>query len=265
MNGKKVYFISDLHLGLPTNPKSLIREKLLVNLLDEIKINAHTIYFVGDVFDFWWEYKYVVPKGFIRFLGKIAELTDAGIKINFFTGNHDVWMKSYLTDEIGVKILHQEISIDIAGKKFFIAHGDGLGPGDTGYKILKKIFTNRFLQWCYSRLHPNFSFQIANSWSKNRRKKEKYIEFKGESELLIQFAKEKLTIEHFDYFIFGHRHFPAIIDLKPNSKYINIGDWLINFTYVEFDGTEIKQYTYKKGISEIYKTDLSVRKNLDIF
>ena len=266
MTKTHTYFISDIHLGLPNREKSLKRERLLIQLLDELKENAKIIYFVGDIFDFWWEYKYVVPRGYVRFLGKIAELSDSGIDIHFFTGNHDVWMKSYLKEEIGIKIHTEELKIEINAKKFFIAHGDGLGPGDNGYKFLKKIFTNRFLQWCFSRLHPNFAFLLGSSWSHSRRKKETHYEFKGEDkELLIQFAKETLKTEEFDYFIFGHRHFPLILDVGNDSKYVNIGDWLINYTYVEFDGKNLQQYSYKSGKKEKFMADLSHKQKIEIF
>jgi len=262
---QNTYFISDIHLGLPNHEKSLEREKLLVKLLNELKEYAKTIYFVGDIFDFWWEYKYVSPSGYVRFLGKIAELTDSGIEIIFFTGNHDVWMKSYLPKELGIRLFNKELKAEINGKKFFIAHGDGLGKGDKGYKLLKIAFTSKFLQWCYSRLHPNFSFWLASLWSQTRRKKEKFYDFKGEKkEILVQFAKDTLKTEHFDYFIFGHRHFPVMLNIKK-SKYANIGDWLINFTFLKFDGTELKQYSYKNGDIEPHKTDINAKYILDVF
>ena len=264
-NRQKTYFISDIHLGLPNHDKSLVREKLLVKLLDELKENTKTIYFVGDIFDFWWEYNHVVPSGYVRLLGKIAELSDAGIEIIFFTGNHDVWMKNYLKKELGITLRYKELKTEINGKKFFIAHGDGLGKGDKGYKLLKIAFTSKFLQWCYSRLHPNFSFWLASLWSQNRRKKEKFYDFKGEeNEILVQFAKDTLKTEYFDFFIFGHRHFPVMLNLG-NSKYANIGDWLINFTFLEFNGKELQQYTFKNEIIEKHVTDLTKKYTLDIF
>ena len=265
-NKQNTYFISDIHLGLPNHKKSLVREKLLVKFLNEIKEDAKTIYFVGDIFDFWWEYKYVVPKGYVRFLGKIAEMSDAGIEIIFFTGNHDVWMKDYLSKELGIKIYHKEIKTEINGKKFFIAHGDGLGKGDNGYKLLKIAFTSKFLQWCYTRLHPNFAFGLGNLWSQTRRKKEKTYRFKGlEKEILVQFAKNTLKEEHFDFLIFGHRHFPAIIELNDTSKYANIGDWLINFTFLKFNGETLAQFSYKNGKIESHFSNLRAEYKIDIF
>ena len=266
MNSKKTYFISDIHLGLPNREKSLERELKLVKFLDEIKKDAETIYFVGDIFDFWWEYKSVVPRGFVRFLGEIAQLTDAGIKIIFFTGNHDVWMKDYLTEELGVTILTKELKTEINTKKFYIAHGDGLGPGDKSYKFLKKIFTNKFLQWCFTRLHPNFAFWIARKWSYNRRKKETYYDFKGpDKELLVLHSENVLKNDYFDYLIYGHRHFPLMIDIGKSSKHINLGDWLVNFTYGVFDGKDFILETYKNDAPETFITDLFVVKKINVF
>lgn len=266
MEKNNIYFISDIHLGLPNREKSLIREKLLIKLLDEIKVKASIIYFVGDIFDFWWEYKHVVPRGYVRFLGKIAELTDSGIDIHFFTGNHDVWMKSYLKNELGVTIHTKELELEINGKSFFIAHGDGLGPGDIGYKFLKKIFQNKFLQWCYSRLHPNFAFSIAGLWSHSRRKKETVYKFKGtDKESMIRFSKQMIKTKHFDYFIFGHRHFPLMIQISENSKHVNIGDWLVNFTFAVFNGENLSLKTFKNGFQEDFNTDLEKLQSIDIF
>ncbi len=266
MTSRKTYFISDIHLGLPNRKKSLQREKLLVEWLDTIKNDAETVYFVGDIFDFWWEYKSVVPRGYVRFLGKIAELSDAGINIVFFTGNHDIWMKDYLSNELGITILHQELKTNIGGKKFYIAHGDGLGPGDRNYKFLKKIFTNKFLQWCFTRLHPNFAFYIAEQWSHGRRKKEKQYKFYGtDKELLILHSKNVLEKEHFDYFIFGHRHFPFILDIGQKSKHINLGDWLVHFTFGMFDGENFSLKTYKNKQIQPYETDLSNVTDIQLF
>ena len=207
-----------------------------------------------------------MPKGFVRFLGKIAELSDSGVNIIFFTGNHDVWMKNYLKEELGIKILTSELKTEIKGKKFYIAHGDGLGPGDRQYKFLKKIFTNKFLQWCFSRLHPNFAFGLAKKWSHNRRKKETHYDFKGEDkELLILHSKEILKNEHFDYLIYGHRHFPLIINIENSAKHINLGDWLVNFTFGVFDGNNFTLMTYKNNFPEEYKTDLSRVHKIKLF
>lgn len=242
-----IFFASDFHLGVPTHEKSLEREKKLVRWLDSIKHQASEIYLVGDIFDFWFEYKYVAPKGFIRLLGKIAELTDSGIQVHVFTGNHDMWLRAYLPKEIGIT-LHKDNIIKIyEGKTFFIGHGDGLGPGDKKYKFLKACFANPFLQWCFERLHPNLSFAIANYWSKKSRiaTGSSDSQFLGEDkEWLMSFCKDELKKQPIDYFIFGHRHLP--LDLKPSetSRYMNLGEWINYFTYAEFDGLELSLKTF---------------------
>ena len=242
----KTYFASDFHLGVPSQEESLIREKKIVRWLSQIQEDAETIYLVGDIFDFWFEYKTAVPKGYARFFGKIAELTDAGIKVIFFTGNHDMWMFDYLEKELGVTVIKQKIEIEINGKSFLIAHGDGLGPGDIGYKIIKAIFSNKVCIWFFARLHPNFGIGFANFLSrKSRNHTKKSDSFLGEDkEWLITYAKEKLQEKHYDYFIFGHRHHPIDIDLKENSHYINLGEWISHFTYAQFDGEDLELKTF---------------------
>lgn len=231
----------------------------MVRLLEQLRTNAEAFFFVGDIFDFWWEYKRVVPKGFIRFLGKIAEITDSGVPVYFFTGNHDIWMKDYFEKEIGVKIYRKEQTITLDNKKILIAHGDGLGPGDKSYKFLKSIFTNKFLQWCYTRLHPNFALWLGHSWSNNRKNKAKKVKFYGEDkEQLILYSKEKLESEHLDYFIFGHRHFPMKIKLSEKSELINIGDWLTNYTFAVLENGNINLKTFKNNKIEDFKTDLTI-------
>lgn len=236
--GKKVYFASDFHLGVPSYAKSREREDRIVSWLDSIKQDAQRIYLVGDIFDFWFEYKQAIPKGFTRFLGKIAELTDNGIVVEFFTGNHDMWMFDYLEKELGVIIHRKEIEVTINQTKFFVAHGDGLGPGDLGYKVIKKIFSSPVSQWLFARLHPNFGIWLANFFSKSSRKHSiNDNKFLGEDkEWLITFSKEKLAKAPVDYFIFGHRHHPIEVDLGTNSKYLNLGEWITHNTYVVFDG-----------------------------
>ena len=238
-SGKKIYFASDQHFGVPDLQQSRIREEKFIRWLDSIKKNAQVLFLMGDLFDFWHEWKYVVPKGYIRVLGKIAELKDSGIDIYFFVGNHDLWMKNYFEDELGIPVFFEKKFYDINGKKFLLAHGDGLGPGDKGYKRMKKVFTNPFAQWAFRWLHPDIGMRIANYMSQ----KNKLIsgvedqKFLGEDkEFLIQYSKEKLKTEQIDYFVFGHRHLPLIFELENNSKYINLGDWISYFTYGVFDG-----------------------------
>ncbi|OFX21037.1 MAG: UDP-2,3-diacylglucosamine hydrolase [Bacteroidetes bacterium GWA2_31_9] len=252
-SNKKIYFASDLHLGLPSFEESLKREKLFVKWLDEIKTNAKEIYLVGDIFDFWFEYKKVVPRGFTRFLGKIAEITDSGITVHYFTGNHDLWIFDYLPKEIGVIVHHEPYKFEAYSKKFYVAHGDGLGPYDKGFKRLKMIFTSRPLQWLFARLHPNGAIGFGQAWSHHNRTHEKSdtYQFKGEDkEWLILYAKDILKSEHYDYFIFGHRHIPMNIKLSDNSTFINLGDWVMNFTFAEFDGENIFLRKYQNIISK---------------
>lgn len=251
----KIYFASDLHLGTPDEVSSLIREKLFVQWLDEVKNDAAEIFIIGDIFDFWHEYKTVVPKGFVRVQGKIAALCDSGIPVHIFTGNHDLWMFGYLEKELGVKLYKRPIQREFYGKKFFIGHGDGLGPGDHGYKFIKKIFNNKVCQFFFRWLHPDIGVKVANYFSYKSRfgntdSKKTLEEFKGEeNEWLIQYCKRKLKTEHYDFFVFGHRHLPLEITLKNNSRYINTGDWLDYKSYAVFDGENLEIKYYKNEMA----------------
>lgn len=238
----KIYFASDLHLGVPNKSKSLEREKLFVKWLDEIKKDATALYLVGDIFDFWFEYKKAVPKGYIRLLGKLAELSDSGIPIHFFTGNHDMWVFDYLEKEISITIHRKPLVTTLNNKRFFIGHGDGLGPKDYGYKFIKRIFANKLCQWLFEKVHPNIGISIAEFWSKKSRiaNGEKDETFHGDNEWLTQFCKEKLKTTTIDFFIFGHRHLPLNIDLNQNSKYINLGEWVNYRSYAVFDGESLE-------------------------
>jgi UDP-2,3-diacylglucosamine hydrolase len=241
--GKKVFFASDLHLGVPNKNESLLREKKFVRWLDYIKAEAEVLFILGDLFDFWFEYKNVVPKGFTRILGKIAELSDLGIEVIFFTGNHDMWMFGYFEAELNIKIIRQPKAFTISQKRFYIAHGDGLGPGDKGYKLLKKIFTNRLCQKAFAAMPPAWGFFLAQYFSGKSREVNqiKDIHFLGEDkEWLIIHSKEVLAKTHFDYFIYGHRHLPMKLSLTDNSAYVNLGDWIANFSYAVWDGKEIE-------------------------
>ena len=240
---KKVYFASDLHLGAPTLEISKAREKRFVKWLDNIKEEASALYLVGDLFDFWFEYKTVVPRGYLRFFGKLIELKDAGVEISVFTGNHDVWMFDYFQEELDIPVYYQPITQTIGNKTFFIGHGDGLGPGDKGYKLLKKVFTNRLCQWLFGCLHPNWAIGLANYFSRKSRGQEKPEDaFLGEDkEWLVQYAKRKLEQNaDIDYFIFGHRHLPLDIRLSDKSRYVNLGDWIKYNSYAQFDGQDLQ-------------------------
>jgi len=240
---KKIYFLSDFHLGTPSYTESLQREKKVVAFLDSIKTKAAEIFIVGDMFDFWFEYKTTVPKGYVRLLGKLAELTDAGIKIHFFVGNHDMWMSGYFEQELNIPVYFHPKTFEWNGKKFFIGHGDGLGPGDHGYKFLKSVFRNRISQWLFGAIHPSAGIGLANYFSRKSRIKtgHKDVNFLGEEgEWLLIFSRQMLAKEHFDYFIFGHRHYPIDYKLSETSHYINLGDWMRYFTYAVFDGNNVE-------------------------
>ena len=247
-SAKKIYFLSDFHLGAPDYESSLLREKKIVHFLDAIKTDAKEIFIVGDIFDFWYEYKKAIPKYFVRLLGKLAELTDNGIKISVFTGNHDMWMSGYFEKELNITVYHQPQTFNWNNKQFYIGHGDGLGPGDHGYKFIKKIFRNPVCQWLFGLLHPDWGIALANYFSRKSRVKTGNADsiFLGEeNEWLIIYCKEVLQQEHFDYFIFGHRHYPIDFALPQNSRYINLGDWITNYTYASFDGNQMQLHSYK--------------------
>jgi UDP-2,3-diacylglucosamine hydrolase len=240
---KKIYFLSDFHLGAPDFSSSLQREKKIVSFLEYARKDASEILIAGDIFDFWYEYKTVVPKHFVRLLGKLAEITDSGIPVLLFAGNHDMWMRGYFQNELNIPVYFEPKKFEWNNKKFFIGHGDGLGPGDHGYKFIKKIFRNKFCQWLFGQLHPSWGMALANYFSRKSRAKTGASDaaFLGEdNEWLIIFCREMLAKEHFDYFIFGHRHLPINIELNDNSRYINLGDWITHFTYAVFDGSTLE-------------------------
>ncbi len=245
--GKKIYFASDNHLGAPTKHASFPREKKFVAWLDSIKDDAAAIFLLGDLFDFWFEYKTVVPKGFTRTLGKLAEISDSGIPIYYFVGNHDLWMNGYFEEELNIPVFHQPREFSFNEKTFFIGHGDGLGPGDKGYKRMKKVFTNPSSKWLFRWLHPDIGMRLGHYFSvKNKLiSGDEDAKFLGnDHEWLVQYSKRKLDTRHYDFFVFGHRHLPLEIELNSNSRYFNLGDWISHYTYGFFDGKEfqLKQF-----------------------
>ena len=246
--GKKVYFLSDFHLGAPNDTESRKREDRLVRFLQDARKDAGIIFIVGDIFDFWFEYKTVVPKGFVRILGTLAQLADEGIQLHIFTGNHDLWMQDYLSKELNAKLYFEPQAFTIQNKQFLIGHGDGLGPGDKGYKRLKKIFTNPICQWLFRWLHPDAGIQLANYFSRKSRAKTGNADeiFLGEDkEWLILYTKEKAKTMSVDFFIFGHRHYAIDLKINDKSRYINLGDWIRLNTYAVFDGTDLQLLTWK--------------------
>ncbi len=248
MSIQKIYFASDFHLGVPTPELSLAREKRICRWLDSIKADAREIYLVGDIFDFWYEHKYTIPKGNTRLLGKIAELTDSGIPVHFFVGNHDLWMNDYFKQELNVTVHHKPVTKIFNNKTFYIGHGDGLGPGDNWYKILRCIFANKTCQWLFSRLHPNLSFYIAKRSSKRSRtttgdSDEKFLG--SENEWLFLYSRNYLKQNKVDYFVFGHRHLPLDLDVEGKARYINLGEWINYNSYAVFDGTNLELKTFE--------------------
>lgn len=246
-----IYFASDLHLGAPDHKRSLVREKHFVAWLDSIQHNAAELYLLGDVFDFWFEYKKAVPRGFVRLLGKLAELTDKGLILHIFTGNHDLWYKDYLKEEIGANVYHKPIEREIYGKKYFLAHGDGLGPGDHGYKLMKKVFVHPISKWLFARLHPNLGISLAQFMS-SKGGDHNYdnilgseVHMKGEKEFLYGHAKKMLqTRKDLDLFIFGHRHVLIDEELQENKRIIILGDWIQYFSYFVVNPIEEKLAVY---------------------
>ena len=241
--GKKIYFLSDFHLGAPNEQASRVRENNVVRFLQNAKEDAAAIFIVGDIFDFWFEYQHVVPKGFVRLLGCLASINDAGIPIHIFTGNHDLWMQDYLSKEIGAQVYFAPHEFSFSGKKFFVAHGDGLGPGDEGYKFLKKIFTSSICQWLFRWLHPDLGIKLANFFSTQSRIKTGSSDeiFLGEDkEWLIIYAKQLSQTNNANYFIFGHRHYALDLKITDTARYVNLGDWIRSNTYAVFDGNDLE-------------------------
>ncbi|MDA8885948.1 UDP-2,3-diacylglucosamine diphosphatase [Bacteroidia bacterium] len=243
----KTYFASDFHLGVPSYEESLVREKKIVRWLNFIENDCDTLFLLGDVFDFWYEYKTVVPKYYTRLLGKLATMSDAGIKIYFFKGNHDMWTFDYLNKEIGLEVIDEELNITLSNKSFHIHHGDALWKGEPGYKFIRKVFRSRFSIWIFHRLHPNFGIGLANYlsvFSRKKNSKKDEIDIPLEKEYQYQFALNHLTKNKVDFFIFGHRHKPMDIPLVNGSRLINLGDWVNKYTYATWDGKDILLHTY---------------------
>ncbi len=236
--GKKVYFVSDVHLGVPDYASSLEREKRLVAWLDRAAEDAAAIHLVGDLFDFWFEYRHTVPRGFVRVLGKLAELSDRGIPLYAYTGNHDLWMFDYFPRELGVPVFREPQSWTYGKDRFLVGHGDGIGPGDHGYKLIKRVFSNRLCQWAFARLHPNFGVGLALFWSRRSRMADagKDESFQAEREPQVVYARQVLEREAYRYFVFGHRHCPVQYPLSPESSLVNLGDWITHFSYAVYDG-----------------------------
>ncbi len=250
---KNVYFLSDAHLGCRAIPHDRTRERRLVNFLDNIKDKASAVYLLGDIFDFWYEYRTVVPRGYTRFLGKLSELTDHGVEVHFFTGNHDIWCGDYLEKECGV-ILHRDpLTVELGDKVFLLAHGDGLGDPDRKFRLLRAFFHNRTCQRLFSCLHPRWAMSFGLKWAAHSRLKHEREggdpPYMGEDkEYLVKYAKEYMKTHHdINYFIFGHRHIELDLMLSRHSRLLILGDWITLFTYAVFDGEHLFMENYIEG------------------
>lgn len=252
---KNVYFLSDAHLGSRAVPHGRMQERRLVRFLDSIKDKASAIYFLGDMFDFWYEYKMVVPKGYTRFLGKVSELTDNGVEVHYFTGNHDIWCGDYLEKECGVILHRQELTTEIYGKLFFLAHGDGMGDPDKKFRFIRGIFHSKIAQTLFSAIHPRWGVDFGLEWAKHSRLKRpdgKEPDYMGEDkEYLVQYGKSYLeTHPEINYFIFGHRHIELDIMLRRNSRLLILGEWISLFSYAVFDGEHMFLEEFIEGESQ---------------
>ena len=243
LHGKKLLFASDFHLGAPDYASSKERERRIISWLDFIAEEAAAIFLVGDIFDFWFEYKQVIPKGQLPFLAKLSQLRDRGIPILFFTGNHDLWMRDYFTQELGIPVFTHPIEIQVEGKKILVGHGDGLGPGDPTYKMLKKVFTSPISQWLFRWIHPDIGISLARAWSGNSRisnSSKNEQRFLGADEWLWAYCKEVEQSAPHDYYIFGHRHLPLQLPVGKSATYFNLGEWVTQNTYLEMSAAEVR-------------------------
>lgn len=235
----KTYFISDLHLGAPYFPDSREAECRVVKFLNSIKRDADEIFLLGDILDYWYEYKYVVPKGFVRFFGKLAELADIGVKITWLIGNHDIWLFDYLPSEIGITVVDGPIVTNIKGHRFLLSHGDGLGKTPVKFKFLRTLFRNKFCQWLYAGIHPRWTIPFAQGWSRHSRSEgmKKPQEADGEMvENLKRYAQGVADANpRIEYFVFGHLHIPVDDTLEGGARFMVLGDWISHFTFATFD------------------------------
>ena len=254
---KSIYFLSDAHLGSWAVEHRRMQERRLVRFLDSIKEKAAAVYLLGDMFDFWYEYKYVVPKGFTRFLGKLSELTDMGVEVHYFTGNHDIWAYDYLAEECGVILHKQPQTIELYGKIFYLAHGDGLGDPNKSFKVIRSIFHNKTCQWLFSGLHPRWGMWFGLTWAKHSRLKHGMggdpPDYMGDDkEHLILYTKKYIQYHsNVDYFIYGHRHIEVDKQLTKKARVIILGDWISQFSYVVYDGEHLLMQEYIEGESKL--------------
>jgi UDP-2,3-diacylglucosamine hydrolase len=253
---KNIYFLSDAHLGSRAIEHGRTQERRLVNFLDGIKHKATAVYLLGDMFDFWYEFRTVVPKGYTRFLGKLSELTDMGVEVHFFTGNHDIWCGDYLTKECGVIMHYEPLTVELYGKEFYLAHGDGLGDPDKKFQLLRAMFHSVTLQTLFSALHPYWSMAIGLNWAKHsrlKRERNKKNDYLGEDkEHLIIYTKKYLENHpSINYFIYGHRHILLDLVLSKTARVIILGDWINYFSYIVFDGKNLFLEEFVEGETKL--------------
>lgn len=257
MSPGKTYFLSDLHLGAGYFKDPKQRERAVVDFFDSIKEDAEEIFLLGDILDYWFEYKYAVPRGFIRFFGKLAELSDSGVKITWLIGNHDIWIFDYLPSELGIDVIDGSICRKINGKVFYMSHGDGIGVDSLGFRFMRAFFRNKFCQKLYSGIHPRWTIPFALGWSRSSRKgSDDYISETATYSLALEklrsFCRRKIKDNpEIDYFIFGHLHLLYTEKISSDSEMVILGDWISKFSYAEFDGTELRLKKY--DVSEFIK------------
>ncbi len=245
---KKIYFVSDSHLGVPDAHASMQREKALVHWLEMISEDASEVFLLGDIFDFWFEYRYVVPRGYVRLLGKLAELTDRGIPVHYFTGNHDMWTFGYLENEVGLIVHRGTVFFNRHGKKLMIGHGDGLGKGDYSFKMIRRVFSSRFCQRMFAFIHPGTGIRLALFLSGSSRRYNRVsdkVYLGKEKEVLFRYCQQVHANSAHDYYIFGHRHLPLHEEIAPGAFYVNTGDWVQHFSYAVLDQGEIHLERFK--------------------
>ena len=240
--GQRVYFASDFHLGVPDEATSRARELKIIRWLEMARRDAAAIYLLGDVFDFWFEYRHAIPKGFTRLKGKLAEIADAGVPVTIFTGNHDMWLFDYFPRELGIPVVRRPVSVLLGAHRFVLGHGDGLGPKDHTYKLLKRVFASGLAQWLFARLHPNFGIGLANFWSRRSRLAGTKTEevFLGEDEWLLQYCRAVQTKQPHDFYVFGHRHLPLDVAVDERARYVNLGEWVNFCSYAVYDGQHLR-------------------------
>jgi UDP-2,3-diacylglucosamine hydrolase len=245
--GSLTYFISDLHLGARSTADRLAGERRVVSFLKSIKPTAKRLYLLGDVLDYWFEYRTVVPRGYVRFFGALAELADAGVEITWFIGNHDIWIFDYLPSEIGLRVVDGSEVADIDGRRFFLAHGDGLGKLKPGFRLIRSVFRNRVCQRLFAAVHPRWTVPLAMKWSASSRRAggDGPAVSMGDNEPYVAATRLILDADpSIDFFILGHRHVLMDREIADGARLIILGDWIYHFSYAVWDGERLSLQKY---------------------